>query len=54
MSYDEKVIDELKKQRFVVNQIAADDRGLVGWKIERKFSNGTKSEEIVYTEELIA
>lgn len=54
MTYDEKVIDELKKQRFVVNEIASDDRGLVGWQIERKFQNGTKSQEIVYTEELIA
>jgi len=31
MAYDEKVINELKKQRFVVNEIASDDRGLVGW-----------------------
>lgn len=54
MEYDESVIEYLKKERFIVNQIASDDRGLVGWQIERKFQNGTVNQEIVYTEELIA
>lgn len=36
-----------------MNDIIADDRGLVGWKIHRVFPNGTKIEEIAYTEELI-
>jgi molecular chaperone DnaK (HSP70) len=43
----------LRKERFVFNEITADDRGLFGWKIERKHQNGTKIEDIIYTEELI-
>jgi len=37
-----------------VNEFAEDDRGLVGWKLTRKFDNGTEVEEIIYTEEIIA
>lgn len=36
-----------------MNELTADERGLVAWKIERKHLNGTKTEEIMYTEELI-
>lgn len=31
-----------------------DGRGLIGWKIEKKSKDGSKSEEIIYTEELLA
>ena len=44
----------MQKHRFIVNELAKDDRGMVGWKIYRKNENGTKEEQIMYTEELIA
>lgn len=44
----------MKKNRFIVNEYASDDRGLIGWKLTRKFENGTEEETIMYTEELIA
>ena len=53
VKYDQGLVDRLKKERFVMNEIIADDRGLIGWKIERKLSNGTKTEETWFTEELI-
>lgn len=37
----------------MTNEFAADERGFVGWKIQKKDQNGTKTEEILYTEELI-
>ena len=54
MEYDEDIINLLKKERFIINEMEKDDRGLIGWKITRKFNNGTKLEEILYTEELLA
>lgn len=54
VKYDPEFVETLKREKFVMNDIAADDRGLIGWKIERKHSNGTKEVEIVYTEELLA
>ena len=44
----------MKTQRFLVNEFAADDRGMIGWKLTRKYDNGTEEETIMYTEELIA
>lgn len=44
----------MKKQRFIVNELTPDDRGLIGWKLFKKNEDGTKEEEILYTEELIA
>ena len=40
--------------RFLVNEFAEDDRGLVGWKLIRKYDNGTEEDTIMYTEELMA
>ncbi|CDW74071.1 protein heat shock protein [Stylonychia lemnae] len=52
--YDSQKIDEMTKSRFLVNEFAEDDRGLVGWKLTKKFDNGTEEDSIMYTEELIA
>jgi hypothetical protein len=47
------LIEKFKKERFFVNEFTNDERGLIGWKFERKFPNGTVNEEIMYTEEII-
>lgn len=44
----------MRETRFLVNEFAEDDRGLVGWKFTRKHENGTEEDTIMYTEELIA
>jgi len=44
----------MRKERFIVNEITEDERGLIGWKVFRKHDNGTKEELIFYTEELVA
>jgi hypothetical protein len=45
---------QLRDEKFVMNEFVEDDRGLLGWKITRKASGGAKTEEIFYTEELVA
>ena len=37
-----------------MNEIQPDDRGLVGWKVHKKAKDGDSTEEIMYTEELLA
>lgn len=37
-----------------MNEIQADERGLIGWKLQKKGKDGESTEEIMYTEELIA
>lgn len=44
----------MRKQRFFANEFIQDDRGLIGWKLVRKYENGTLEDKIIYTEELIA
>ena len=44
----------MQKERFLVNEFAQDDRGLIGWKLVKKHENGTEEEQIMYTEELVA
>lgn len=44
----------MRNERFIVNELIKDDRGLVGWKLFRKNDEGDKEEVIMYTEELIA
>lgn len=53
-TYSDELIEQLKKERFVTNEIEPDERGLVGWKVHKKQKDGEKNEEILYTEELIA
>jgi molecular chaperone DnaK (HSP70) len=45
----------LLKDRYIMNEIAEDERGYVGWKLTRDIHrNGSAPvEEIFYTEELI-
>ena len=46
--------EPIVKERYVMNEIKADDRGFVGWVIQRKLNQTSDPvEEIVYTEELI-
>lgn len=46
--------DKVMKERYVMNEIKADDRGFVAWLIKRKMNQTSDPvEEIVYTEELI-
>lgn len=52
--FEESFIEEMSNQRFLVNNFAADDRGLVGWQITRRHENETEEEIIMYTEELVA
>jgi molecular chaperone DnaK (HSP70) len=52
--YSEDMAATLRKERYILNEISEDDRGLIGWKIHKKAKDGENTEEIVYTEELIA
>jgi len=54
LEWNDDLIQEIKKRRFIVNEMEKDDRGLIGWKIVRKNEEGTKEESILYTEELMA
>ena len=47
-------IDKILKERYIVNELAEDDRGLVGWKVFKKDDDGKREELIFYTEELAA
>lgn len=38
--YSEDLTQKLKNERFVMNEMAADDRGLIGWKIHKKSKDG--------------
>lgn len=55
MRSDAVELPEILKERYIMNEIAEDERGFVAWKIQRHlYSNGSEPvEEIVYTEELI-
>jgi hypoxia up-regulated 1 len=54
MSYSDPELPSLIKERYIMNEIKADERGFVAWVIKRNFNNGSDPvEEIVYTEELI-
>jgi hypothetical protein len=52
--YSEELVEDLRKNHFVTNEIEPDERGLIGWKVHKKNKDGEKQEEILYTEELIA
>ncbi len=53
-TFDEEFLDTIRRERFIVNEFIEDERGLIGWKVTRKHDNGTKDEQIFYTEELVA
>lgn len=52
--YSEELVEQLRKERFVTNEIKDDGRGFVGWAIHRKDKDGVNVEEILFTEELLA
>ena len=59
MEYQEAEVERLRLEEFVFNQLEKDDRGLIGWKINKNKGNSQSSDsgsndEILYTEELIA
>lgn len=53
--FESPELPEILKDRYIMNDIEKDDRGFVGWKVQRKINkNDTEAtEEIIYTEELI-
>jgi molecular chaperone DnaK (HSP70) len=42
--YEQEFINDLKKHYFIMNEFAEDERGLIGYKIQRKDANGTIEE----------
>jgi len=55
LRHDDPSLPELLKESYIMNEIEADERGFVGWKVQRRlYNNGSEPvEEIFYTEELI-
>ncbi len=55
VSMEDPSVPKIIQDRYVMNEIRADERGFVGWLIKRKlYNNGSDPiEEIAYTEELI-
>lgn len=53
MSMEDSQLPQLIKDRYIMNEIKADERGFVGWVIQRKLNGSDPVEEIAYTEELI-
>lgn len=48
-------MQKFKDERFVTNELAADERGTVGWKITRAaYDKEAEKEEILYSEEVLA
>jgi hypothetical protein len=46
---------KFKEDNFLTNELVADQRGFVGWKITRAAYNGEdEKEEILYSEEVVA
>jgi hypoxia up-regulated 1 len=52
--WNDAFVEHMKKERFIVNELAKDDRGLIGWKVFKKSEDGSNEEIILYTEELMA
>jgi len=53
VSFNDTQLPHLIKDRYIMNEIKADERGFVGWVISRKLNASDTVEEIAYTEELI-
>jgi molecular chaperone DnaK (HSP70) len=53
--YDYDLVQKFKEERFVTNELVADQRGYVGWKITRAaYDKEAEKEEILYSEEVLA
>lgn len=55
MSFEDPDLPKVIQDRYIMNEVKADERGFVGWVIQRKLNNNGSDpvEEIAYTEELI-
>jgi len=53
LSFNDSEVPSIIKDRYIMNEIKADERGFVGWLIKRKLNESDPIEEIAYTEELI-
>jgi hypothetical protein len=52
--YDAEAIEQFKQQRFVTNEVAADERGYVAWKVTRApYGDEETVNEILYSEEIV-
>ena len=52
--FDSDAIDKFKEQRFITNNIAADERGYVAWKVSRApYGDEESVQEILYSEEIV-
>lgn len=51
---DDPEVPQMIKDRFIMNEVATDPRGMLGWKLSRRLSKDEEpTNEIFYTEELI-
>jgi hypothetical protein len=53
LPYDEELVEKFKRERFFINDFVSDERGLISWKIQKSFPNGTTVDEILFTEEIV-
>jgi len=53
--FDAELVQKMKEHRFITNEIAADERGVVAWKVTSAGSGGEESgEELLHSEEVVA
>ena len=52
--FDSEAMEKFKEQRFITNNIAADERGYVAWKVSRApYGDEESVQEILYSEEIV-
>lgn len=53
--FEQAAIDELKRHRYVFNELVEDERNQVGWKIMRAaYGNEEEKEQLLHSEEIVA
>jgi len=53
--FDAELVKKMKEHRFITNEIAADERGVMAWKVTSAGAGGDASgEELLYSEEVVA
>ena len=53
--FDAELVQKMKEHRFITNEIAADERGVVAWKVTSTGAGGEESgEELLHSEEVVA
>jgi molecular chaperone DnaK (HSP70) len=40
--WDQAFVDKMRQERFIVNELEKDERGLIGWKVFKKSEDGLK------------